>query len=36
MARHINRLSDVKIRSLRKKGLHAYGLGLYLEVTEWQ
>ena len=34
MARHIHRLSDVKIRTLRKKGLHADGLGLYLKVTE--
>lgn len=34
MARHIYRLSDVKIRALRKKGLHADGLGLYLRVRE--
>jgi hypothetical protein len=30
MARHINRLTDIKIRSLKGPGLHADGNGLYL------
>jgi integrase len=34
MARQIFRLSDTKIRSLRKKGLHADGQSLYLRITE--
>lgn len=32
MARHINRLTDIKIRSLKAPGLYADGNGLYLRV----
>lgn len=34
MARQIFRLSDMKIKSLRKKGLHADGQSLYLRITD--
>ncbi|WBT04864.1 Arm DNA-binding domain-containing protein [Brevundimonas vesicularis] len=34
MAREINRLSAVKVRSLKEPGLHADGNGLYLRIDQ--